>query len=111
MGGIHQGVLRGLAAHLDAGEPILAASYESPEHGGAGTEVEQEIISVLDTQIRPAVARDGGDIVFQRFEDGVVYLQMKGACHGCPSAMLTLKQGIESRLRQAIPAVLEVRAV
>lgn len=70
-----------------------------------------EIKELLDTKVRPAVAQDGGDIVFDKFEDGVVYLRMQGACSGCPSSSLTLKSGIENMLRHYIPEVNEVRPV
>ena len=68
------------------------------------------ISRVIAEQIRPAVARDGGDIVFVSYRDGIVKLQMKGACSGCPSATLTLKAAIETRLKQAIPQSREVVA-
>ncbi|MEE8084082.1 MAG: NifU family protein, partial [Alphaproteobacteria bacterium] len=64
-----------------------------------------------DTRIRPAVAQDGGDIVFRRFEDGIVFLHMQGACSGCPSSTATLKMGIENLLKHFIPEVREVRPV
>lgn len=70
-----------------------------------------QIQEILDTRIRPAVAMDGGDIVFDRFEDGIVYVHMQGACAGCPSSSATLKTGIENMLRHYVPEVLEVRAV
>ena len=70
-----------------------------------------QIQEILDTRIRPAVAMDGGDIVFDRFEDGTVYVHMQGACAGCPSSSATLKAGIENMLRHYVPEVLEVRAV
>ncbi len=78
---------------------------------GAGGSVEQRIQDILDSEIRPAVAQDGGDITLDRFEEGIVYLHMKGACSGCPSSTATLKMGIESRLRDAIPEVTEVVSV
>ena len=70
-----------------------------------------QIRELIDTRVRPAVAQDGGDIVFHGFEDGVVYLHMQGACAGCPSSTVTLKMGIENMLRHYIPEVQEVRAV
>ena len=70
----------------------------------------QQIKQLLDTRVRPAVAMDGGDIVFQDFEDGIVTLQMRGACQGCPSSTATLKMGIENMLRHYIPEVREVRS-
>ncbi len=70
-----------------------------------------QIKELLDTRIRPAVAMDGGDIVFDSFEDGVLYLRMQGSCSGCPSSSDTLKSGIENMLRHYVPEVLEVRAL
>jgi len=72
-------------------------------------ETVQQIKHLLDTRVRPAVAMDGGDITFHSFEDGVVTLQMRGACQGCPSSTATLKMGIENMLRHYIPEVREVR--
>lgn len=70
-----------------------------------------QIRELLDTRIRPAVAQDGGDIIFHSFEDGIVYLKMQGACSGCPSSTATLKSGIENMLRHYVPEVQEVRAI
>jgi Fe-S cluster biogenesis protein NfuA len=69
-----------------------------------------KIITLLETQVRPMVANDGGDIAFSHFEDGVVYVHMHGACAGCPSSDVTLKNGIENMLRRHVPEVIEVRA-
>jgi Fe-S cluster biogenesis protein NfuA len=66
---------------------------------------------LLETRVRPAVAQDGGDIIFYDYDDGVVYLHMQGSCSGCPSSTATLKAGIENMLRHYIPEVVEVRAV
>ena len=73
-------------------------------------EVVKQIKELIDQRVRPAVAMDGGDISFCSFEDGVVTLQMKGACAGCPSSTATLKMGIENMLRHYIPEVVEVKA-
>ena len=70
-----------------------------------------KIKDIIETKVRPAVAKDGGDITFQSFDNGIVYLQMKGACSGCPSSALTLKAGIEKTLKHYIPEVLEVQQV
>lgn len=70
-----------------------------------------QIKEILDTRIRPAVAMDGGDIVFDHFAEGTVYVRMQGACSGCPSSSATLKSGIENMLRHYVPEVLEVRAI
>jgi Fe-S cluster biogenesis protein NfuA len=80
-------------------------------HDGPDGDVVRQIMELLDTRVRPAVAQDGGDITFHGFDRGVVYLNMKGACAGCPSSTLTLKMGIENLLRHYIPEVLEVRPV
>lgn len=87
---------------------VHANSQSTPpvEHDAIAKEIQE----LLDTKVRPAVAMDGGDITFERFEDGVVYLKMKGACSGCPSSSITLKSGIENMLRYYIPEVTEVRA-
>ena len=73
--------------------------------------VEGKIIKILETKIRPAVARDGGDIKFKEFRDGIVRVELQGACSGCPSAALTLKQGVQNLLCHYIPEVREVEAV
>ena len=72
-------------------------------------ELTVQIKELLDTRVRPMVAMDGGDIVFEKFEQGIVYLKMRGACAGCPSSTMTLKGGIENMLRHYVPEVLEVR--
>lgn len=71
-------------------------------------DIERRIIEILDREIRPAVAMDGGDITFAGFEDGVVRLYLKGSCSGCPSSTMTLRMGIENRLREEIPEIVEV---
>ncbi len=81
------------------------------ETAGTGSEVEKKIIEILNEQIRPALARDGGDVRFCGFENGVVKLHLKGACSGCPSAAVTLKMGIEAYLKEYIPEVKEVIGV
>ena len=73
------------------------------------SETVKKIIEVLDTRVRPAVAMDGGDIIYDSFKDGIVYLHMQGACSGCPSSTATLKMGIENMLKHYIPEVQEVR--
>ena len=75
------------------------------------SDVEKQIIEILDKDIRPSVAMDGGDITFEKYEDGILFLQMKGSCAGCPSSRMTLKMGIENRLRQVIPDLIEVVSI
>ena len=74
-------------------------------------EIEQKIVKILDQKIRPAVARDGGDIKFKEYKDGVVKVQLQGSCSGCPSSTMTLKQGVQNLLCHYIPEVKEVIAV
>jgi len=101
--------------HFTAGLPVYAARDDGDAGEAQTDEEEDEIVSqikeLLETRVRPAVAQDGGDIIFQDFEDGVVYLHMQGSCSGCPSSTATLKAGIENMLRHYIPEVVEVRAV
>ena len=75
------------------------------------TEIEKKIINILDTKVRPAVARDGGDIKFKEFKDGVVTVNLQGSCSGCPSSTMTLKQGVQNLLCHYIPEIKEVIAV
>jgi Fe-S cluster biogenesis protein NfuA len=82
----------------------------TPVSSEGDTDIIKEIKEILDGRIRPAVAMDGGDIVFNRFEDGIVYLEMQGSCSGCPSSTATLKTGIENMLKHYIPEVQEVRS-
>tara|TARA_B100000902_G_scaffold294352_1_gene281028 strand:+ start:905 stop:1444 length:540 start_codon:yes stop_codon:yes gene_type:complete len=82
--------------------------FESNENLG---EIEKKIVQILDQKIRPAVARDGGDIRFKEFKDGVVMVQLQGSCSGCPSSTLTLKQGVQNLLCHYLPEVKEVVAV
>ena len=74
-------------------------------------EIEKKIIKILETKIRPAVARDGGDIKFKKFSDGVVEVQLQGSCSGCPSSVITLKNGVQNLLTHYIPEVKEVVAI
>ena len=74
-------------------------------------EIEQKIVKILDQKIRPAVARDGGDIKFKEYKDGVVKVQLQGSCSGCPSSTMTLKQGVQNLLCHYLPEVKEVIAI
>lgn len=109
---VHKNTSSTIEDHLNAGEPAVHESaLASAGHKGGESDIESKIREILDRDIRPAVAMDGGDITFDRYEAGVVYLHMQGSCAGCPSSTATLKMGIETRLREAIPDVLEVVAV
>jgi Fe-S cluster biogenesis protein NfuA len=74
-------------------------------------EIEKKIVKILDQKIRPAIAKDGGDIKFKEFKNGVVKVQLQGSCSGCPSSILTLKQGVQNLLRHYIPEVKEVESI
>lgn len=108
-------VLGLLVDHFSSGAPLFAgeaavatmAVTDDPEDA----DIVAQINELLDERVRPQVANDGGDIVYRGFQKGIVYLQMQGACAGCPSSSATLKQGIESLLKYYVPEVVEVRAV
>ena len=107
-------VLGAIMEHFQSGAPVIEGEATVPahaEHDGEDGAIVAQIKELLDTRVRPAVAQDGGDITFHGFERGVVYLNMKGSCAGCPSSTLTLKMGIENLLRHYIPEVTEVRPV
>jgi Fe-S cluster biogenesis protein NfuA len=104
-------VLGALMEHFTQGEPVILGADAVDGDGEPDDEVTAQIKELLETRVRPAVAQDGGDIIFERYEDGVVYLHMQGSCSGCPSSTATLKAGIENMLRHYIPEVVEVRAV
>ena len=111
-------VLAAIMEHFASGRPVLAQEGGGDTSGhdehhvyeGDTAQVVAEIKDLLDTRIRPAVAQDGGDIVFNRFEPdtGVVYLHMRGACAGCPSSSATLKAGVENMLKHYVPEVSRV---
>lgn len=105
--------------HFTAGRPVILAEAADDsgegepqaEHDAEDAEIVEQIRELLDTRVRPAVAQDGGDIIFRGFQKGVVYLHLQGACSGCPSSTATLKMGIENMLRHYVPEVVEVRAI
>lgn len=105
-------------AHMPLFRPGTAAGISVPADDAAGfaedpadADIVAQIRDLIDTRVRPAVAKDGGDIVYRGFEKGRVFLQMQGACAGCPSSSATLKNGIEQLLKYYVPEVTEVRAV
>ena len=104
-------VLGALVEHFSSGEALLIRAEAGDSEDDEDDEIVAQIKDLIETRVRPAVAQDGGDIVFEAFTDGVVYLQMHGSCSGCPSSTATLKAGIENMLRHYIPEVVEVRAV
>jgi Fe-S cluster biogenesis protein NfuA len=107
-------ILGGIMEHFMSGVPLLnGASAESEDadefFDAADADTVATIKELIETRVRPAVASDGGDITFKGFKDGVVYLNMKGACAGCPSSTATLRHGIQNLLRHFLPDVTEVR--
>ncbi len=108
-------VLGAIMEHYLSGLPALEDGEAQGEHGAdydpADEEVVAQIRELLDTRVRPAVAGDGGDIVFRGFREGIVRLHMQGACSGCPSSRATLKHGVENMLRHYVPEVVAVEQV
>lgn len=108
---IAEDVPKTVEAFVLSGSPFFSPDWApetAPQATGENAEIELKIREILDNEIRPAVAMDGGDITFGRFEDGIVYLHLQGACSSCPSSVATLKMGVETRLKEAIPEVKEV---
>ena len=110
----HAGVFCAIMEHFMAGQPVVLEDAQI--EGGdeeeffeeADTEIVNTIKELLETRVRPAVAQDGGDITFHGYKDGTVYLNMRGACAGCPSSSATLKHGIQNLLKHFIPQVQSV---
>lgn len=109
-------VLATIMDHYMAGLPVIEEDHgddaSDVEYEGEAAEIVNEIKELIETRVRPAVAQDGGDITFQSFDPdtGIVHLSMRGACAGCPSSTMTLKQGIENMLRTYVPEVTAVEA-
>lgn len=106
-------ILGTVMEHFTAGLPVMGDTVaEAPEiQDDADPEIVAQIKELLESRVRPAVARDGGDIVYHAFRGGIVYLQMRGACAGCPSSTATLKYGIQNLLKHYIPEVDSVESV
>ncbi len=111
-------ILGAIMEHFMSGQPVMAEAGPISEHAEGeefyDKEDEEIVITIkelLDTRVRPAVTQDGGDITFRGYENGVVFLHMKGACAGCPSSTATLKHGIQNLLRHFVPEVQQVEQV
>ena len=108
-------VLGAIMEHYLSGEPAVtggaAAGHGGEDFDPADGEVVATIKELIETRVRPAVAGDGGDIIFRGYREGIVYLKMQGACSGCPSSTATLRHGIENLLKHFIPEVQEVQPV
>ncbi|HBU32564.1 MAG TPA: NifU family protein, partial [Hyphomonas sp.] len=98
---------------VEEGAAPSADAEANVSYEGEAAEIVEEIRELIETRVRPAVAQDGGDIIFHKFEPdtGIVHLSMRGACAGCPSSTMTLKQGIENMLKTYVPEVTAVEAV
>ena len=97
--------------HYSKGNKSIIALSNKFEEKKNYNELEEKIVKVLETKVRPAVARDGGDITFQKFENGKVTVKLQGSCSGCPSSTITLKKGVENLLTHYIPEVKEVISI
>ena len=109
-------VLGAMMDHFNSDDETIDSSTlnkgtEALKENENDSEIVKQIKELLDTRVRPAVAMDGGDIIYQSFKEGIVYLHMQGACSGCPSSTATLKMGIENMLKHYVPEVKEVRPV
>jgi Fe-S cluster biogenesis protein NfuA len=108
-------ILGAIMEHFMSGAPVVTNGEGNDVAEGNYDPADEQIVStikeLLETRVRPAVAQDGGDITFQGFRKGIVYLQMRGACSGCPSSTATLRHGIENLLRHFCPEVQEVQAI
>jgi Fe-S cluster biogenesis protein NfuA len=109
-------VMATLMRHFTSGAPILIETATAPvvdagHYDPQDQDIVDQIQAILEEKVRPAVARDGGDILFHGFKDGIVYLAMQGSCQGCPSSTMTLKNGIEGLLKHYVPEVVDVRAI
>lgn len=97
--------------HLDSNEPVVIEIIQHTEDDPNDSPMVRNIKSVLNREIRPVVALDGGDIVFHKYEDNILQIHMRGACAGCPSSTITLKEGIETRMKELFPEIKEVVSV
>ena len=110
-------ILAAIMDHFTSGRPLFLeegdqqGGHDEGVYEGDTAQIVAEIKDLLDTRIRPAVAQDGGDIVYRGYRDGRLYLGMQGACSGCPSSTITLKRGIENLIRHYVPEVESVEAV
>jgi Fe-S cluster biogenesis protein NfuA len=104
-------VLASIVDHFVAGMPVYLETITTAQEAYDHDEITKQVIELIDTRVRPAVAQDGGDIIFKSFEDGIVYVELHGACSGCPSSTITLKSGIENMLKHYIPEVQSVESI
>lgn len=105
-------LLTAIMDHFVSGAPVMAEAGEAAAQDySMDSDIVKQIRELIDTRVRPAVAQDGGDIIFRGFVDGIVQLELHGSCSGCPSSTITLKNGIETMLKHYVPEVIAVEAV
>lgn len=104
-------ILTSIMDHFVSGKPVISSTKAAQAGSAEESDLVKQIRELIDTRVRPAVAQDGGDIIFRGFEDGIVQLELHGACSGCPSSTATLKNGIENMLKHYVPEVVAVEAV
>src|SRR5207253_818527 len=106
-------LLTAMMDHFVAGKPVVVDTADSSaaNDNDEDSDIIKQIKELIEMRVRPAVAQDGGDIIFRGFHDGIVQLELHGSCSGCPSSTLTLKNGIENMLKHYVPEVVAVEAV
>lgn len=107
-------ILTGMIDYFLTGSPVVSIpniDIKIKELDSVDTEIVKQIKSIIETRVQPAVAQDGGSIIFRDFTDGIVYVELQGACSGCPSSTITLKSGIENMLKHYVPEVISVEAI
>ena len=97
--------------HFVSGKPVMISAGQAVVSNAEDSDLVKQIKELIETRVRPAVAQDGGDIIFKGFADGIVQLELHGSCSGCPSSTITLKNGIENMLKHYVPEVIAVEAV
>jgi NFU1 iron-sulfur cluster scaffold homolog, mitochondrial len=109
--GLKPMILTTIMDHFVAGKPVMNSAKAASTTSDNDSDIVKQIKELIETRVRPAVAQDGGDIIFRDFVDGIVQLELHGSCSGCPSSTVTLKNGIENMLKHYIPEIIAVEAV
>lgn len=104
-------ILTSIMDHFVAGKPVIIRGTNAAATDENDSDLVKQIKELIETRVRPAVAQDGGDIIFRGFDNGIVMLELHGSCSGCPSSTITLKNGIENMLKHYVPEVIAVEAV
>ena len=105
-------ILGAIMNHFSSGQPVMSDRIDAAEvNKAADSEIVGQIKAILNEKVKPAVARDGGDVVYEDFKDGILYLSLQGACSGCPSSSMTLQHGIKNLMHYYVPEVEDVRQI